>query len=133
MSPRRILMQVAKQVALPSSRCSSWSSRSCRCSCFEAHVPTGCLDENAGRRLLLFLTVTPLCGFHSADPGRPRPERRNLLSRFGKAIYLQVLRFRPHGRKLAIALNLLFLLVTLPLALRLGSQSLPPLSGSQSI
>jgi Cu(I)/Ag(I) efflux system membrane protein CusA/SilA len=44
--------------------------------------------------------------------GRLRPERSNPLSRITQAIYLPVLRFCPHWRKLIIGLNLLFLIVT---------------------
>jgi copper/silver efflux system protein len=59
--------------------------------------------------------------------GRLRPERRNPISRITHAIYLPVLRFCLHWRKLVIVLNLMFLVVTLPLALRLGSQFMPAL------
>jgi len=59
--------------------------------------------------------------------GRLRPERANPVSRFTQALYLPVLRFCLHHRVLAIVVNLVFLVVTLPLALRLGSQFMPPL------
>jgi copper/silver efflux system protein len=59
--------------------------------------------------------------------GRLRPENANLLSRFTQAIYLPVLRFCLKYRKLTIALNLIFLVVTLPVAFKLGSQFMPPL------
>ena len=59
--------------------------------------------------------------------GRLRPERANPVSRFTQALYLPVLRFCLHHRVLAIVLNLAFLIVTLPLALHLGSQFMPPL------
>src|SRR3954465_9678853 len=65
--------------------------------------------------------------------GRLRPERSNPLSRITQAIYLPVLRFCLHWRKLVIALNLLFLVVTLPLALRLGSQFMPALFEGSSL
>ncbi len=65
--------------------------------------------------------------------GRLRPERSNPLSRITQAIYLPVLRFCLHWRKLTIAVNLLFLLVTLPLALRLGSQFMPALFEGSSL
>jgi Cu(I)/Ag(I) efflux system membrane protein CusA/SilA len=59
--------------------------------------------------------------------GRLRPERANPVSRFTQALYLPVLRFCLRHRVLAILLNLAFLVLTLPLALRLGSQFMPPL------
>ncbi|MBW4039433.1 MAG: efflux RND transporter permease subunit [Acidobacteria bacterium] len=59
--------------------------------------------------------------------GRLKPERANPIARFTQAIYLPVLRFCLHHRKLTIAVNLLFLLVTLPVAFKLGSQFMPPL------
>jgi copper/silver efflux system protein len=59
--------------------------------------------------------------------GRLRPEMANPISRFTQALYLPVLQFCLHHRKLTLVVNLVFLLVTLPLALRLGSQFMPPL------
>ncbi len=59
--------------------------------------------------------------------GRVRPERANPISRVTQAIYRPILRFCLRYRKLTIAVNLLFLLLTIPLALRLGSQFMPSL------
>lgn len=59
--------------------------------------------------------------------GRLRPERANPVSRITKAIYLPILRFSLHHRWIAIGLNVAFLAVTVPLALRMGSQFMPPL------
>jgi Cu(I)/Ag(I) efflux system membrane protein CusA/SilA len=59
--------------------------------------------------------------------GRLRPESANPISRFTQAVYLPLLKFCLRHRKLTLLVNLLFLLVTLPLALRLGSQFMPPL------
>jgi copper/silver efflux system protein len=59
--------------------------------------------------------------------GRLRPESANPISRFTQAIYLPVLKFCLRNRKLTLFVNLVFLLVTFPLALRLGSQFMPPL------
>jgi Cu(I)/Ag(I) efflux system membrane protein CusA/SilA len=59
--------------------------------------------------------------------GHLRPERANPISRVTQAIYLPVLRFCLRHRALTIVVNLVFLLVTFPLALRLGSQFMPPL------
>jgi Cu(I)/Ag(I) efflux system membrane protein CusA/SilA len=59
--------------------------------------------------------------------GRLRPESRNPLSRLTQAIYLPVLRLCLRYRKTTLLLNLVFLVVTLPLALKIGSQFMPPL------
>jgi Cu(I)/Ag(I) efflux system membrane protein CusA/SilA len=59
--------------------------------------------------------------------GRLRPESRNPISRLTQAIYLPVLRFCLRFRKTTLLLNLVFLVLTLPLALNIGSQFMPPL------
>ena len=59
--------------------------------------------------------------------GRLQPERANPISRFTQAIYLPVLRFCLKYRKLTIAVNLIFLVATLPVAFKLGSQFMPSL------
>jgi len=59
--------------------------------------------------------------------GRPRPESQNPLSRVTQALYLPVLRLCLRFRKTTLLLNLIFLVVTLPLALKIGSQFMPPL------
>ena len=59
--------------------------------------------------------------------GKLRPERENPVSRFTQAIYLPILRFCLRFRWITILINLIFLIVTFPLALRLGSQFMPPL------
>jgi len=59
--------------------------------------------------------------------GRLRPESKNPISRITQALYLPVLRLCLRYRKTTLLLNLLFLLVTLPLALKIGSQFMPPL------
>jgi copper/silver efflux system protein len=59
--------------------------------------------------------------------GRLRPESRNPLSRLTQAIYLPVLRLCLRFRKTTLILNLVFLALTLPLALKIGSQFMPPL------
>jgi copper/silver efflux system protein len=58
--------------------------------------------------------------------GRLTPESRNPISRITQAIYLPVLRLCLRFRKTTLLLNLLFLVVTLPLALHIGSQFMPP-------
>lgn len=59
--------------------------------------------------------------------GRLSPEEANPISRLTQAVYRPVLRFCLRHRVLTIALNLLFLAVTLPIAFHLGSQFMPPL------
>jgi Cu(I)/Ag(I) efflux system membrane protein CusA/SilA len=59
--------------------------------------------------------------------GSLRPESRNPLSRITQALYLPVLRLCLRFRKTTLLLNLIFLAVTLPLALKIGSQFMPPL------
>jgi Cu(I)/Ag(I) efflux system membrane protein CusA/SilA len=59
--------------------------------------------------------------------GRLRPEHSNPISRITQAIYRPVLKFCLRFRWFTIAVNVIFLIVTLPLALHLGSQFMPPL------
>jgi len=59
--------------------------------------------------------------------GRLRPEQRNPVSRITQAIYLPVLKLCLRFPKSTLLLNLIFLAVTFPLALKLGSQFMPPL------
>jgi Cu(I)/Ag(I) efflux system membrane protein CusA/SilA len=59
--------------------------------------------------------------------GRLTPESRNPISRITQALYLPVLRLCLRFRKTTLLLNLVFLIVTLPLALHIGSQFMPPL------
>jgi Cu(I)/Ag(I) efflux system membrane protein CusA/SilA len=65
--------------------------------------------------------------------GRLRPEKAKPVSRFTQPLYLPILRFCLRHRKLTLVVNLVFLLVTLPLALRLGSQFMPPLFEGASL
>jgi Cu(I)/Ag(I) efflux system membrane protein CusA/SilA len=59
--------------------------------------------------------------------GRLLPEARNPISRVTQAIYLPILRLCLRYRKTTLLLNLLFLVLTLPIALRIGTQFMPPL------
>src|SRR5437660_1425892 len=59
--------------------------------------------------------------------GRLRPESENPVSRLTQAIYLPVIRFSLRHRWLVIVINVIFLVVTIPLGLTLGSQFMPPL------
>jgi len=59
--------------------------------------------------------------------GRMRPESQNPVSRFTQALYLPIIRFSLRNRWLVIIINIVFLAATIPLALTLGSQFMPPL------
>jgi Cu(I)/Ag(I) efflux system membrane protein CusA/SilA len=65
--------------------------------------------------------------------GRLRPESENPVSRITQALYLPVLRLCLRYRKITLVINLLFLLVTFPLVLRIGSQFMPPLFEGSSL
>lgn len=81
---------------------------------------------------LLAITVVPALMLYFIN-GKLRPESQNPFSRISQAIYLPVLRFALRHRWLTIAANLVFLAVTIPLALRLGSQFMPPLYEGSSL
>ena len=59
--------------------------------------------------------------------GKLRPESQNPLSQLTQALYLPVLRLCLRFRKTTLLINLIFLILTLPLALKIGSQFMPPL------
>ncbi|MGH9574020.1 MAG: efflux RND transporter permease subunit [Candidatus Acidiferrales bacterium] len=65
--------------------------------------------------------------------GRLTPESRNPISRITQAVYLPILRLCLRYRKTTLLLNLLFLVLTLPLALRIGSQFMPALFEGSSL
>ena len=65
--------------------------------------------------------------------GHLRPESENPFSRWTQALYLPVLRFCLRYRKTTLLLNLIFLVVTVPLAWRIGSQFMPPLYEGSSL
>jgi len=65
--------------------------------------------------------------------GKLRPESRNPLSRITQAVYLPILRLCLRFRKITLLLNLIFLVLTLPLALKIGSQFMPPLFEGSSL
>src|SRR5213080_1819470 len=81
---------------------------------------------------LLAVTVVPALMLFFIR-GRLRPEARNPVSRITQAIYLPIIRFALRYRWLTIGINLVFLVVTIPLALRLGSQFMPPLYEGSSL
>jgi len=65
--------------------------------------------------------------------GRLRPESANPAARLLQRLYLPVLLFALHHRKLTILVNVLFLAVTIPLFWRVGSQFMPPLFEGSSL
>ena len=65
--------------------------------------------------------------------GRLTTESRNPISRITQALYLPVLQLCLRFRKTTLLLNLLFLVLTLPLALHIGSQFMPPLFEGSSL
>jgi Cu(I)/Ag(I) efflux system membrane protein CusA/SilA len=75
---------------------------------------------------LLAITLVPVLMLFFVR-GRLRAESKNPLSVVTQAIYLPVLRLCLRFRKTTLLLNLIFLVVTLPLALKIGSQFMPPL------
>ncbi len=76
---------------------------------------------------ILAITVVPVLMLALIRGRGVRPEAANPLARFFQRLYLPVLRWCLRHRALTIAVNLVFLAATLPLALRIGSQFMPPL------
>jgi Cu(I)/Ag(I) efflux system membrane protein CusA/SilA len=76
---------------------------------------------------ILAITIVPVLMVLLIRGRRLRPEEANPVSRFFQRLYLPVIRWCLDHRGLTIAANLIFLVVTLPLALKLGSQFMPPL------
>jgi len=72
--------------------------------------------------ITLVPALMPLC-----LRGKLRPESRNPAARVTQAIYLPVLRWSLRHWKTVVALNLVFLAVTVPLYFKLGSQFMPAL------
>jgi Cu(I)/Ag(I) efflux system membrane protein CusA/SilA len=79
-----------------------------------------------GSSSILAITLVPVL-MVMLIRGRLRPERANPISRVTQAIYLPVLRFCLRHRWLTITANVMVLVVTFPLASRMGSQFMPPL------
>ena len=75
---------------------------------------------------LLAITLVPILMLMFIK-GELRPESENPVSRVTQAFYLPVLRLCMKYRKTTLLLNLLFLVATLPLIFKLGSQFMPPL------
>jgi len=82
---------------------------------------------------ILAITIVPALMLLFIRGRHLRPEEENPVSRFSQALYLPVIRFCMRHRRLTIAVNVLFLIVTAPLALRIGSQFMPPLFEGSSL
>lgn len=87
---------------------------------------------SVGFSSLLAITLVPVLMLVFIR-GRLKPESRNPLSRLTQAAYLPVLRLCLRFGKTTLLLNLLFLAFTLPLALTIGSQFMPPLFEGSSV
>ncbi|MGH9665715.1 MAG: efflux RND transporter permease subunit, partial [Bryobacteraceae bacterium] len=136
---RRILLDAAKQVA-PAIFFSLLII-------VVSFLPVFLLEAQEGRMFRpLAWTKTAAVGFSSllaitlVPPlmllfirGRLRPESQNPISRFTQALYLPVLRLCLRFPKVTVLLNLVFLAITLPLGLGLGSQFMPPLFEGASL
>ncbi|MGB8412214.1 MAG: CusA/CzcA family heavy metal efflux RND transporter [Candidatus Binatus sp.] len=82
---------------------------------------------------VLAITVVPVLMVLFIRGKRLRPEQNNPISRFFQAIYLPVIRWCLHHRALTIAANVIFLLLTIPLLFKIGSQFMPPLYEGSSL
>ena len=85
-----------------------------------------------GSSSLLAITLVPVL-MVLLIKGKLRPEAKNPISRFTQAAYLPVLRLCLRFRKTTLLINLIFLLIAFPLALRMGSQFMPPLFEGSSL
>jgi Cu(I)/Ag(I) efflux system membrane protein CusA/SilA len=82
---------------------------------------------------VLAITVVPVLMVLFIRGKRLRPEEDNPISRFFQVIYLPVIRWCLHHRVLTIAANVTFLLLTIPLLFKMGSQFMPPLYEGSSL
>lgn len=87
---------------------------------------------SVGFSSLLAITLVPVLMMVFIR-GRLRSESANPVSRFTQMLYLPVLRLALRYRKTTIAINLLFLALTIPLMFRIGSQFMPPLFEGSSL
>src|SRR5579859_3712244 len=82
---------------------------------------------------ILAITVVPVLIVLFIRGKRLRPEEDNPISRFFQAIYLPVIRWCLRHRALTIVANVVFLLLTIPLLFKIGSQFMPPLYEGSSL
>jgi len=82
---------------------------------------------------VLAITVVPVLMVLFIRGRHLRSEESNPISRFFQALYLPVLRWCLRHRTITIVANLIFLLLTIPLLFRIGSQFMPPLYEGSSL
>ena len=82
---------------------------------------------------VLAITIVPVLMVLFIRGKRLRPEEDNPISRFFQVIYLPVIRWCLRHRALTIAVNVIFLLLTIPLLFKMGSQFMPPLYEGSSL
>ncbi len=82
---------------------------------------------------VLAITVVPVLMVLFIRGKRLRPEEDNPISRFFQTIYLPVIRWCLRHRAMTIAANVIFLLLTIPLLFKIGSQFMPPLYEGSSL
>jgi Cu(I)/Ag(I) efflux system membrane protein CusA/SilA len=76
---------------------------------------------------LLAVTIVPILMVYLVRARRYRLEAENPLARFFQRLYMPIIRLALRHRILVLTAALLFLLGSLPLAFRIGSQFMPPL------
>jgi Cu(I)/Ag(I) efflux system membrane protein CusA/SilA len=82
---------------------------------------------------VLAITVVPVLMVLFIRGKRLRPEEDNPISRFFQVIYLPIIRWCLRHRALTIVANVVFLLLTIPLLFKIGSQFMPPLYEGSSL
>ena len=76
---------------------------------------------------LLAITIVPILMVFLVRSKRYRVETENPVAHFFQWLYLPIIRFCLSHRVITIAVGVLFLAATFPLAFRIGSQFMPPL------
>src|SRR5579875_942421 len=76
---------------------------------------------------LLAITVVPILMVLLVRARRYRLETENPVAHFFQRLYMPIIRFCLHHRILTIGVGVVFLVVTFPLAFKIGSQFMPPL------
>jgi copper/silver efflux system protein len=82
---------------------------------------------------VLAITVVPVLMVLFIRGRRLRPEENNPIPRFFQTLYLPIIRCCLRHRALTIAANVIFLLLTIPLLFKIGSQFMPPLYEGSSL
>ncbi|MEK7728071.1 MAG: CusA/CzcA family heavy metal efflux RND transporter, partial [candidate division KSB1 bacterium] len=75
---------------------------------------------------IIAITLVPML-MTMLTRGKFRSENKNSITRFLNWLYAPVIRWVLAHRKLTIALNVIALLITIPMMLRMGSEFMPPL------